>query len=62
MFISRQWSMPSKWTFDVKPIWNLLMKYKVGDGCDSSCLRHSETKKRQHRRCVGNTATIRVGQ
>jgi hypothetical protein len=32
MLIARQWSMPSKWTFDVKPIWNLLMKYKVGDG------------------------------
>jgi hypothetical protein len=32
MKIERVWSMPSKWTFEVKPIGELLKKYEVGQG------------------------------
>ena len=32
MKIERIWSMPSRWTFDIKPINELLKKYEVGEG------------------------------
>lgn len=32
MKIERQWIMPSKWTFSMKPIYKLFDKYKVGQG------------------------------
>ena len=32
MIITREWSMPSRWTFEVKPIKKLLDRYEVGIG------------------------------
>lgn len=32
MIITREWSMPSRWTFEVKPIKKLLERYEVGTG------------------------------
>ena len=32
MKITRVWAMPSAWTFSIKPINELLKKYKVGEG------------------------------
>jgi hypothetical protein len=32
MIINRIWAMPSRWTFDIIPIKDLLNKYNVGDG------------------------------
>ena len=30
--IKREWAMPNKWTFKIKPIKELLIKYNVGQG------------------------------
>ena len=30
--ITREWGMPSRWTFDIIPIRKLLTRYQVGDG------------------------------
>jgi len=32
MIFSRVWAMPSRWTFDIKPIRELLGRYSVGGG------------------------------
>lgn len=32
MKIERIWAMPSKWTFEIKPIQSLLQRYNVGSG------------------------------
>jgi len=32
MKVNRVWAMPNKWTFQIKPIRELLEKYNVGDG------------------------------
>ena len=32
MIISKVWAMPNKWTFEIKPIKELLTRYNVGDG------------------------------
>lgn len=32
MIITREWAMPSKWTFEIKPIKKLLEKYEFGNG------------------------------
>lgn len=38
MRISRSWAMPNKWTFQSKPISDLLRKYNVNGGwCDPFC-------------------------
>jgi len=51
MKIERIWSMPSRWTYKIKPIKDLLHKY-VGNGflinglwCDPFCGKYSEAQK-----------------
>jgi len=47
MIITRQWSMPSRWTFEVKPIKELLERYKVGKGwIDPFCGMYSPAEYR----------------
>lgn len=47
MDIERVWAMPSKWTFEIKPIKNLLEKYEVGKGwIDSFCGENSPAQYR----------------
>ena len=42
MIINRYWAMPSKWTFTIVPIKNILKKYSVGIGwIDPFCGEHS---------------------
>jgi hypothetical protein len=56
MKINREWSMPSKWTFKIKPIKELLQRYNVGVGwidpfcgeCSSAEFRNDLNPKNSH--------------